>query len=145
MGNSVTGVRSNHERLFAEWSAGRTPKLFTDEIRQTCTAESVAEVMIELCERNDVAGVFHWAGAEPSSRYELGVRVREHFKLSPNQAPLAGVARADVPDVARRRQACLKLAIGPLAGKLKTRPHSLGEQLAELKVPAAVRSWYFSS
>lgn len=145
MGNSVTGTRSNHERLFADWAAGRTPSLFTDEIRQTCTAENVAEVMLELCERNDVGGVYHWAGAEPSSRYALGVGVREYFKLSERQAPLAAVARADVPELARRRQACLKLAIGPLAAKLKTRPQSLSEQLAELKVPAPGRAWYFSA
>lgn len=144
MGNSVTGARSNHERLFAEWVAGRTPKLFTDEIRQTCTAENVAEVMLELCERNDVAGIFHWAGAEPISRHELGTRVRDHFKLSERQAPIAAVARSEVPEIARRRQACLKLVIGPLAAKLKTRPQSIGEQLAELKVPAVGRGWYFS-
>lgn len=144
MGNSATGARSNHERLFADWAAGRTPKLFTDEIRQTCTAENVADVLVELCERSDVAGVCHWAGAEPVSRYDLGRRVREHFKLSERQAPLAPVARAEVPELARRRQACLKLAMAPLAGKLKTRPQSVSEQLVELKVPGPVRAWYFA-
>jgi len=142
MGNSATGARSTHERLFADWAAGRTPKLFTDEIRQTCTAENLAEVMVELCERNDVHGIQHWAGAEPISRFELGRRVREHFKLSEGQAPIATVARADVPELARRRQECLKLAVGPLAAKLKTRPQAISDQLAELKIPAPVRAWY---
>lgn len=144
LGNSVTGERSNHERLFAEWAAGRTPKLFTDEHRQPCTAENLAEVLMELCERNDLRGVFHWAGAELISRYALGVRIREHFKLTEKQAPLAGVARADVPEAARKRQACLALDIAPLAGKLKTRPQTIAEQLQELNVPAPVRTWYFS-
>lgn len=142
MGNSATGARSLHERLLADWAAGRTPKLFTDEIRQTCTAENLAEVMVELCERNDVHGIQHWAGAEPISRYELGRRVRERFKLNEGQAPIAPVARSAVPELARRRQACLKLAVGPLAAKLKTKPQPISEQLAELKIPAPVRAWY---
>ncbi len=143
MGNSATGARSTHERLFADWMAGRTPTLLTDEIRQICTAENLAEVMVELCERNDIHGIQHWAGAEPISRFELGRRVREHFKLSESQAPIASVARRDVPELAGRRQACLKLAVGTLAGKLKTRPQGIDDQLAALKIPAPARAWYF--
>ena len=143
MGNSLTGRRSNHERLFADWAGGRVPKLFTDEYRQACTAENLAEVMVELCERDDLRGVFHWAGTELVSRYDLGVRIREHFKLSARDAPLAATSRADVPDVARHRQASLPLEIGPLAGKLKTRPQSIATQLEELQVPPPVRAWYF--
>ncbi len=143
MGNSATGARSTHERLFADWAAGRTPRLFTDEVRQTCTAENLAEVMVELCERTDIHGIRHWAGAEPISRHELGQRVREHFKLSEAQAPLEAVSRREMPDLANRRQACLKLAVGPLAAKLKTKPQTISEQLSELKLPAPARDWYF--
>jgi dTDP-4-dehydrorhamnose reductase len=143
MGNSVAGARSNHERLLADWAAGRTPKLFTDELRQPCTAENLAEVMVELCERNDVRGIFHWGGAELISRHALGVRIRDHFKLTPEQAPIQSVTRADVPDAVRRRQACLALDLSPLAGKLKTRPQTIAQQLEELHVPAPVRDWFF--
>jgi len=144
MGNSAAGQRSLHERLFAEWAAGRTPMLFTDEIRQTCTAENLAEVMVELCERGDVHGVQQWAGAEPISRYALGLRVRERFKLSEQQAPLVAVTRVQRPELAERRQASLKLVIGPLAAKLKTRAQTITEQLEELQVPSPYRGWYFS-
>lgn len=144
MGNSVAGQRSNHERLFADWAAGKTPKLYLDEFRQTCTAENLAEVMVELCERNDVRGLFHWAGTELISRHALGVRIREHFKLSEKQAPLAAVTRAEQPEAARKRQACLALDLGPFAGRLKTRPQSIAEQLAELHVPPPCRAWYAS-
>ena len=144
MGNSAAGQRSNHERLLADWAAGRTPKLFVDEFRQPCTAENLAEVMVELCERDDVRGVFHWAGTELLSRHALGLRIREHFKLTEKQAPIVSVARADNPEVARKRQPCLALDIAPLAGKLKTRPQSIAEQLEELNVPAPVQAWYFA-
>jgi dTDP-4-dehydrorhamnose reductase len=143
MGNSAAGQRSNHERLLADWAAGRTPRLFVDEFRQTCTAENLAEVILELCERRDIRGVFHWAGAELISRHALGLRIRDHFKLTEKQAPITSVARADAPEVARKRQPCLALNIAPLAGKLKTRPQTIADQLEELHVPAPVREWYF--
>ncbi len=143
MGNSAAGRRSNHERLLAEWAAGRTPKLFTDEFRQPCTAENLAEVMLELCERNDVTGVHHWAGADLLSRHEMGRRIRAHFKLGEAQAPLAEGRRTDNPEVARRRQACLALDVSTLAGRLKTRPQTFAQQLEELHVPPPVRAWYF--
>ena len=141
-GNSAAGRRSLHERLLLDWAAGRTPRLFTDEFRQPCSAENLAEVIVELCERSDLTGIFHWAGTDLLSRHELGVRVRDHFRLSPTQAPLAAVTRSDVPDVARKRQPSLALDLRPLAGRLKTRPQSLAGQLDTLHVPPPVRAWF---
>ena len=144
LGNSLTGQRSQHERLLSDWSTGRTPSLFIDEFRQPCTAGNLAEVMVELCERDDLHGVFHWAGAELTSRHALGVRIRDHFKLTENQAPITAVSRASKPEVVRKRQACLALDISPLAGKLKTRPLTIAAQLDELNIPVPVRAWYLA-
>lgn len=144
MGNSAAGQRSHHERLFADWAAGRTPRLFVDEFRQPCSAENLAEVLLELCERNDLRGLFHWAGTELLSRHEMGRRIREHFKLSEKQAPLQAVARADNPEALRKRQACLAIDHTPLAEKLKTRPQSFVDQLTELNVPPACQAWYLA-
>ncbi|MES2694306.1 MAG: sugar nucleotide-binding protein [Verrucomicrobiota bacterium] len=141
-GNSATGQRSLHERLLLDWSAGKTPRLFVDEFRQPCSAENLAEVLVEMCERRDVLGIQHWAGTELLSRHALGVRVRERFKLTELQAPIVSVKRTDVPEAAKKRQPSLALNIAPLTAKLKTRPQSLAEQLDELKVPAPVRAWY---
>jgi dTDP-4-dehydrorhamnose reductase len=142
MGNSAAGRRSLHERLFAEWMGGRTPKLFTDEFRQPCTAENLADVMVELCERPQLRGVYHWAGAELISRYALGVKIREHFRLTEQVAPLAAVTRAEVPGATLKRQACLALDLAPLGGILKTRPQTIAEQLPGLHVPVPCREWY---
>jgi dTDP-4-dehydrorhamnose reductase len=116
--------------------------LFVDEFRQPCTAENLAGVLLELCERRDLCGVFHWAGAELVSRHALGVRIREHFKLSDREAPLAPVRRTEMPEAVAKRQACLALDLAPLPGKLKTRPQTIAEQLAELTVPLPCRAWY---
>jgi dTDP-4-dehydrorhamnose reductase len=145
MGNSPGGRRSTHERLFTDWAAGKPAQLYADEFRQPCTGENLAEVLLELCERRELCGVFHWAGAELLSRHALGLAVRAHFKLPPERAPILAVARAERPEIAKGRQACLALDLAPLAGKLKTRPQTLAQQLDELQVPPAARAWYFSS
>jgi dTDP-4-dehydrorhamnose reductase len=142
MGDSPGGARSLHERMLADWAAGKTPRLYTDEFRQPCTADNLAEVMVELCERRDLLGVMHWAGSELLSRHALGVKIRERFKLTASQAPITAVTRAETPEIAKKRQPCLALDITPLAAKLKTRPQAVAEQLEGLKVPPPVRAWY---
>ncbi len=135
LGNSPSRQRSLHERLLADWAAGRTPRLYTDEFRQPCTADNLAEVLLELLHRRDLRGVFHWAGTELVSRYELGLRLRTHFQLSEIAAPLIAVTRADTPTVAAQRPPCLALDLSPLAGLLRTRPQPLAEQLPTLLSP----------
>ncbi|MCU0794040.1 MAG: SDR family oxidoreductase, partial [Opitutaceae bacterium] len=131
-GNSPGGARSLHERLLADWAAGKTPRLYRDEVRQPCTAGNLAEAMLELCERRDFNGVFHWAGAETLSRVELAKRIRAHFKLSPEAAPIAEANRADDAAATARRPANLGLDLKPLAGKLKTPIETFDAQLDQL-------------
>jgi dTDP-4-dehydrorhamnose reductase len=144
MGDSPGGRRSLHERLLGDWTAGRTARLYVDEFRQPCTAANLADAMLELAQRSELRGVFHWAGAELISRYELGLRVREHFKLNEVNAPIVGIRRADTPEATRQRQACLALDLAPLAHELKARPQTIAEQLATLDEPAPVRAWLAS-
>jgi dTDP-4-dehydrorhamnose reductase len=143
-GNSLGGRRSLHERLFADWSAGKTPKVYSDEIRQPCTAANLAEVMVELLERNDTRGVFHWAGADALNRHELARRIRTHFKLSETAAPLESITRAADPRAASKRQASLALDLKPLAGVVKTPIETFDAQLDQFIIPPAFRAWYFS-
>ncbi|MBC7367601.1 MAG: SDR family oxidoreductase [Undibacterium sp.] len=145
MGNSPGGRRSTHERMFADWAAGKTAQLFSDEFRQPCTADNLAEVLLELCERRELCGVLHWAGAELISRHALGLALREHFKLSPRRAPITAVTRLEKPEVARTRQAHLALDLAPLVNVLNTRPQTLAQQLAGLRVPPSSRDWYFAA
>lgn len=144
-GNSLSGARSLHERLLADWAAGKTPRLYRDEIRQPCTAGNLAEAMLELCERRDLNGVFHWAGAEAMSRAELAKRIRAHFKLSPEAAPIVEASRAEDPAATARRPADLTLDLKPLAGALKTPIETFAAQLDQFILPPAVRAWYFAA
>lgn len=139
MGDSFNRQRSLHERLLLDWKAGRTARLFTDEFRQTCSAANVAAVLLALVGRPEIAGVRHWAGAELLSRHEIGWRIRAHFRLDEQAAPIVAVTRADAPAAAATRPACLALAVEPLATELGLAPQPFAAQLAELTVPRAGR------
>jgi dTDP-4-dehydrorhamnose reductase len=145
MGNSPSGKRSLHERLLADWAAGKMPVLYTDEFRQTCTAQNLAAALLELCTRREITGVFHWAGAELLSRHELGLRIRAHFGLPENKAPLKTTDRATDPKAAAKRQANLALDLRPLSQLLKTPVEAFAQQLATLAVPAHLRVWHDAS
>ncbi|HWL15610.1 MAG TPA: SDR family oxidoreductase [Opitutus sp.] len=142
LGDSVTRQRSLHERLLADWAGGRTPRLYTDELRQPCTAAHLADVLVELAERRELTGVFHWAGQDLVSRYTLGLRVRERFQLPAAVAPVIATTRADTPTISPQRPACLALDFSALAGRLQTRPLSLEQHLSALTLPPAVAEWF---
>ncbi|MEM0967050.1 MAG: SDR family oxidoreductase [Verrucomicrobiota bacterium] len=137
-GNSVSGQRSVHEKILSAVFAGEKPSLFTDEKRQPCSAENVAEVIVELIERNDLHGIFHWAGSEPVSRYDLGKAILERFGFPEDSIQAASIA--SFSDSSTRPED-LTLELEPLAGKLKTRPASLQAQMSELKPPPHLYRW----
>jgi dTDP-4-dehydrorhamnose reductase len=138
-GNSPSGLRSLHERLFMLWSKGEKPRMFTDQYRQTCTAENAAEAIVELCEKPRLTGVFHWAGQDCLSRLELGLAIARHFKIPEDwiiPAQMSGDPNfADQP-------LRLPLHTGKLQRELRTRPESLPEQLDKLVVPPPFRQWF---
>lgn len=139
MGNSLSGTRSMHERLFQSWATGQPTPLFTDEHRQPCLVDNAADAMVELCERSDLKGVYHWAGEKVLSRFEMGQRIAQRFGLP--AALVQAAERGDDPRFANR-QARLALDLDPLASKLKTKPQCFADQLDALVVPKPVRAWY---
>ena len=140
IGNSASGGRGLHERLFATWKEGKPAALFTDEIRQPVEVSNLADVTIELCERANLSGIYHWAGTEAMSRHEIGVRIARHFGLDAEKL-VRPASRADVPSAATRPRD-LSLRLHPLAGKLRTQAQSFDEQLAQLRVPRGSEEWY---
>ena len=140
IGNSVGGDRGLHERLFASWKEGKSASLFTDEIRQPVEASNLADVTIELCERSNLSGIYHWAGTEAMSRHEIGVRIARHFGLEADKF-VRPISRGEVP-AATTRPRDLSLRLHPLAGKLRTPAQSFDEQLAQLRVPRGCEDWY---
>lgn len=136
MGRSPSGQRSVHEKLLASIARGERPKLFCDEIRQPCSAQNVAEVLLELSERRDLHGLFHWAGSETLSRFEMGQRILRHFNMPPES--IESVCRNDDPAFSDR-PAQLAFNLHPIIDKIKTRPPDFQEQLDELTFTEPLR------
>lgn len=129
MGRSPSGQRSPHEKLIAAIKAGEKLKLFCDEYRQPTTVGNVAEVLLELSERRDLHGIFHWAGSETVSRFEMGQRILQHFGLPLDS--IESVCKSDDPEFANR-PSNLTFNLDPIVGKLKTQPINFEQQLDEL-------------
>lgn len=128
-GNSPSGKRSFNEKLLAALAHNETPTLYRDEIRQPCSADNAAEVMLELSERRDLSGIFHWAGAEALSRFEMARRTLNHFN---RQADSIQAIEAKDGDRPKNHAGNLTFNLHPIEHKLKTRPVTFQEQLSEL-------------
>ncbi len=129
MGNSPSGSRSVHEKILAAIRNQEPLKLFTDEFRQPCSAGNVAEVMLELSERRDLHGLFHWAGSEVLSRFEMGQRILKHLGL-----PTESITASQIADnpTHKHRPRKLTFNLNPIVSKLKTKPIDFQEQLEEI-------------
>jgi dTDP-4-dehydrorhamnose reductase len=139
LGNSLSGKRSPHEKLFELWAGGGQARFYVNEFRQVCTAGNLAAALLEIASRPDLCGVFQWAGAELSSRYELGRRIAARFGV-----PLTLVTslhRAETPAVSAKRPANLGLDLAPLNKELQLKPQALDDALQELVVPPHFAEW----
>lgn len=70
-GQSPTKDRGFNEELRRILGNGQTVNLFTDEYRSPMAAQMTARALWELL-AVDASGIFHIAGAEKLSRYEIG-------------------------------------------------------------------------
>ena len=92
---------------------------------QPTTSTNIADVLLELCERKDLHGIFHWAGSETVNEYDLALDI---------------LSRANIEDPhnfiklnneATKRNFCMELQ--PLKNKLKTKALNLKEIFEELE------------
>jgi dTDP-4-dehydrorhamnose reductase len=70
-GATVRGDRAFNEQLRHQWRQGQTAHLFTDEFRSPMHASVLARAVWELATCG-AAGLFHVAGSERLSRWEIG-------------------------------------------------------------------------
>lgn len=70
-GVSPKGDRGFNEELRSAWRAGKTLRLFVDEFRSPVPAEVTARAVWELAALNR-PGLYHIAGSERLSRWEIG-------------------------------------------------------------------------
>lgn len=139
-GNSPRANRSPHERIFESIQKGMPLTLFDDEYRQPCSADNAASVVVELLERPNLNGLFHWAGNDVLTRFELGLRILERFGLSTNLIKRGSLKDSFIE--AGKRPSRLTFELSPLLGKIKTKPQCIEEQVEGLEVPHRHYKWY---
>ena len=79
-GDSPTGDRSFGEELRLAWQAGKALRLFTDEFRCPIPAAVTAEAVWSLVVQNQ-PGLYHLAGSERLSRWQIGQLLAAHWPL----------------------------------------------------------------
>ncbi|PCG87103.1 dTDP-4-dehydrorhamnose reductase [Streptomyces sp. WZ.A104] len=89
--------RSAHERIVHELATGgREGALFTDDVRCPVHVADLAAALWELA-TSDAAGVFHLAGRDALSRYELGVLIAQRDGVDPSLLPAGRRADTRLP------------------------------------------------
>jgi len=132
LGLSPTGDRAYNEELRRVWKAGQTVTCFTDEFRCPMAASVTARAVWELAAANQT-GLYHLAGAEKLSRWQLGELLAAGCqKLQPkiraaSLKEFAGPLRA--PDVSldcTKIQRVLSFLLPRFGDWMKDNPESIG-------------------
>lgn len=131
-GNSLTTRRSLHEKLLRAWASGEKVKCKTNEIKCPLSASILADLLVEICLRPKLSGIYHYAGAEALSRYEMARRIAVHFGLNPDEY---------IEAIEGEREMNLQLDCGALLTRVKTPSPTFSELLEEMKVPADIEDW----
>lgn len=131
-GNSLTTRRSLHEKLLRQWAEGKKTKCRTDETKCPLSATRLGDLLTELCSRANLTGIYHYAGLEPISRYDMARRIAEKFGLSADEF---------VEPIQGEREMDLTLDMSCLARFVKTRSCMFGELLDEMELPADLAEW----
>ena len=86
-GVSTTGDRGFNEQLRRAFQAGQKLTLFTDEFRCPIPADETARAIWELAAL-DRSGIFHVAGSERLSRFQIGQLIASRWpQLNPRIEP----------------------------------------------------------
>jgi dTDP-4-dehydrorhamnose reductase len=98
-GASPTGDRAFNEEMLLQWQAGQTLSLFTDEFRCPIPATTTARATWEVL-RKGLAGLFHVAGSERLSRWQIGealLALTPQYRAQMKPASLTSYAGASRP------------------------------------------------
>lgn len=92
-----------HSQMVFDIADGRRAEaLFTDEIRCPVAAIDLATAVVELITL-PYAGIIHIAGADPISRYELGILVARRYQIDPARLRTATIAESGLQRPANLR------------------------------------------
>lgn len=91
---------------------------------QPTTANNVADLLVELSERRDLNGIFHWAGSERIDAFRLVKLILENANIEKPEEVIE-LVEAD-------QEKNFSMELDPLKGKVKTKALNIQEQFEDL-------------
>ena len=70
------------QHLIQTTSTGDLFRLFVDEWRSAIWVENLADTLLELATK-DIPGILHIGGPQPLNRWELGMQLLQHYRITP--------------------------------------------------------------
>lgn len=132
-GRALSGRPSFLDELVDRLSRGQRVPCFTDQWRTATPCAQLPEVVRRMLRRPDLGGVFHWAGADRTSRLEFSRAVCRAFGLPEGLLIPSRMAQACFP---APRPRDTSLDSGKLSRLLGLEPWTLERGLAEARHPA---------
>ena len=121
---SVTCQKSFNQNIMQTVESKKIIELTKTSHFQPTSSTNIADVILELCERKDLHGIFHWAGHETINEYDLATLILSWANVENPQNFIK------LKDDSIKRNFCMELQ--PLKNKLKTKTLSLKEIFEEL-------------
>ena len=121
---SITCQKSFNQKIMQVVDSKQVIELTNTSHFQPTSSTNIADVILELCERKDLHGIFHWAGSETISEYDLATLILSRANV---ENPTDFIK---LKDDSIKRNFCMELQ--PLKNKLKTKTLSLKEIFEEL-------------
>lgn len=72
------------DHLRAKLAAGEAVTAFTDQWRTATAADQLPEVVLKILSDRDIAGVYHWGGADRTTRFDAAVTFARVMELEEN-------------------------------------------------------------
>jgi dTDP-4-dehydrorhamnose reductase len=122
--DSKSVQKSFNQKIMQSAQSKQVIELTNTKQFQPTSSTNIADVILELCERNDLHGIFHWAGSETINEYELAKLILTRANVV-NPGDLIKLNSDSTIS-----NFCMELH--PLKNKLKTQALNLKEIFEEL-------------
>ena len=121
----ITCQKSFNQKIMHTMQSQQFIELNKTSNFQPTSSTNIADVILELCERKDLHGSFHWAGSETISEYDLATLILSRANIE-NPKKFIKLKNDSI-----ERNFCMELQ--PLKNKLKTKTLSLKETFEDLE------------
>lgn len=122
--DSKSKQKSFNQKIIQSAQSKQVIELTNTKQFQPTSSTNIADVILELCERNDLHGIFHWAGSETINEYELAKLILKRANVENYDDLIKLNGDSTISNF------CMELH--PLKNKLKTQALNLKEIFEEL-------------